>query len=106
MPRRAAAIEAVYVTLAGVSATGVPPSEATGALGEPVGQVPHRGGELLVTRAGVSATGVTPSESEWRDGRAGLLAAALRRALAGLLRDQPSGQGGAVLRCPLMSGAT
>ena len=41
----------------------MPSSAATGALGEPVGQVPHRGGELLVTRAGVSAPDVTPSEA-------------------------------------------
>jgi len=61
VPRRAAAIEAVYVTLAGVSATGVPPSAATGASGEPAVQLPHRGGELLMSRAGVSAPDVTPS---------------------------------------------
>jgi len=63
VPRRAAAIEAVYVTLAGVSATGVPPSAATGASGEPAVQLPHRGGELLMSRAGVSAPDVTPSEA-------------------------------------------
>jgi len=63
VPRRAAAIGAVYVTLAVVSATGVPPSAATGASGEPAGLTPHRGGKLLMYRAGVSATDVTPSEA-------------------------------------------
>ena len=73
MPRRAAAIEAVAVMLAGVSATGVPSSEATGALGEPAGQVPLSGGELLVARAGVSATDVTPSEANGAAGEPGRL---------------------------------
>jgi hypothetical protein len=36
---------------------------SSGALGEPAGQLPHRGGELLLTRAGVSATDVTPSKA-------------------------------------------
>jgi len=58
----------LQVTHAGVSATGVPPSAATGALGEPAGRVPVRGGELLVTRAGVLATDVTPSEANGATG--------------------------------------
>ena len=87
MPRRAAAIEAVYVTLAGVSATGVPPSEATGASGEPAGHVPHRGGELLVTRAGVSATDVTPSEA---NGAAGEPAAKCRSAAESFFGPRPA----------------
>ena len=68
MPRRAAAIEAVAVTLAGVSATDVTPSEANGAAGEPAGQVPQSGGELLRSQAGVFATGVTPSAANGATG--------------------------------------
>jgi hypothetical protein len=77
VPRRAAAIKAIHVTFAGVYATGVPPSEATGASGEPAGQVPQRGGELLLTRAGVSATDVTPSGANGAAGEPARLRAAM-----------------------------
>jgi len=69
--------------------------------------VPHRGGKLPVTRAGVSATDVTASEANGAAGEPGRLQHRLASGgTAGRsLGDQPSGQGGAVPRCPLMSAA-